>query len=350
MKDAFLKLFFAIVLLGMVSQIASGQNKSQAYYNSHEREILPDAQSAFQSGDYDRTVELCRWHYIIVGDNRADSLRDRARRCSALSRQMADLKNQGKMSEAKEVALNLLSLHPEAASAKQFMKELEEMEKAAQPEPEHDPEPVKEPEREPEQEPEPELEKEPESQPVPEETVEPALPVDPALTPIPKPKPTEVRNNQFVIKAGTSIVDIKQLAFAPCVDLGMYNIGGSPLGVETGFYFAPGLASKTASMFGIDASAVLRAVGSIYPKAGLGFFSCKSSETGTSTNGLCAIVGITFIIGGHFCVEVGAKYYPQVMVNGTTPVSTSGITYDFPTPIEVLGAGVAPMVHLGWAF
>ena len=345
MKTAFLKVLFVVVLLGMVNQVVSGQNKNQAYYNSHEMEILHDARTAFQSGEYDRAVELCRWHYIIVGDNRADSLRDMAQRCSGLSRQMADLMSQGKTSEAKEVALNLLSVHPESASAKQILKELEEMEKAAQPEPE----PVKEPEKEQDIEPEPqkEPEKEPEPQPVAEETVIPSLPVIPASRPDPKPQPVEIRDNQFVIKAGASIVNFKPLAFTPYVDLGMYNLGGSPVGVDAGFYFAPNLRDNTAYMLGVDASAVFRAFRSIYPKVGLGFFSCKSSNTGSTTNGLCAVAGVTFLIGGHFCVEVGAKYYPQVLFSSTTTVSTSGVTYDFPASIVVLSRGVTPVVCLG---
>ena len=60
--------------------------------------------------------------------------------------------------------------------------------------------------------------------------------------------------------------------------------------------------------------------------------------------------GLTFLVGGHFAVEAGLKYYPKVNVSGTTPVSTAGTTYDFPAAVEVLGGGIAPMVSIGWAF
>ena len=81
MKTYFLRTIFIVVCLGLACSSAwtQNQNKTQAYYNSHEREILPDARAAFKSGDYERTVELCRWYYIIVGDRAADSLRDQAR-------------------------------------------------------------------------------------------------------------------------------------------------------------------------------------------------------------------------------------------------------------------------------
>lgn len=68
-----------------VSVQSIAQEKTQAYYNSHETEILPDARAAFREGNYDRVVELCRWHYIIVGDTGADALQERAARCAELS-------------------------------------------------------------------------------------------------------------------------------------------------------------------------------------------------------------------------------------------------------------------------
>ena len=108
--------------------------------------------------------------------------------------------------------------------------------------------------------------------------------------------------------------------------------------------------SKTASLFGLDAAVNFRVGTSVYPKAVVGFFSCKSSVTGSGTSGLCAGAGLTFLVGGHFAVEAGLKYYPKVNVSGTTPVSTAGTTYDFPTPVEVLGGGIAPVLSIGWAF
>ena len=43
MKAGFLRVLFVSVLVALASTGAWAQNKTQAYYNSHEREILPDA-------------------------------------------------------------------------------------------------------------------------------------------------------------------------------------------------------------------------------------------------------------------------------------------------------------------
>ena len=80
MKRYFIFILAAFVL-SFISTAAYAQDKTQAYYAQHEREILPDAQTAFREGNYERAVQLCRWHYIIVGDRAADSLRDKAEIC-----------------------------------------------------------------------------------------------------------------------------------------------------------------------------------------------------------------------------------------------------------------------------
>ena len=288
MKAFFLRTISVVVFLGLLCQGVWAQNKTQAYYNSHEREILPDARAAFKSGNYARTTELCRWHYIIVGD------------------------------------------------------------RASEPEPEPIPEPKPEPQSvkvdtvavEP-----------PVEDPVKdayEIGMDPYLPITPTVEPIRTSQPTEAKNNQFLVKAGATAF-LKPFAIAPGAGVGIYNLGGTPFSVEAGLYFGS-LAEKTASLFGMDAAVAFRVSDTVYPKASLGFFSCKSKETGSSTNGLCAGAGLTFLVGGHFCVEAGLKFYPKVNVSGTTLVSTAGNTYDFPAPVEVLGGGVAPMVSVGWAF
>ena len=177
---------------------------------------------------------------------------------------------------------------------------------------------------------------------------DPNLPVTQPTPPTWTPDPAEVKDNQFLVKAGATLF-LKPFAIAPGAGFGLYNLGGSPVGIEAGLYFGS-LAEKTASLFGLDGAVNFRVGKSIYPKAVVGFFSCKSSVTGSGTNGLCAGAGLTFLVGGHFAVEAGLKYYPKVMVGGTTPVSTAGVTYDFPTAVEVLGGGIAPMVSIGWAF
>lgn len=350
MKTSFLRFFFVVVCFGLACSGAWAQNKTQAYYNSHESEILPDAQTAFKNGDYDRAVELCRWHWIIVGDHQADAIRDMAERCGQISQRMTTLKNEGKTAEAKEVAQALLAINPDDAAAKQLLKELEELEElepdAPSPEPvirdtvavSVPPVPVEEPVVE---NPVQDVDTAP-SQPV--------APVTPTTQPVQKSQPKETSKTKFVVKAGATVLDLNQFAMAPGGSIGMYDMGGSPVGLEAGLYFGSGLADNTASLFGMDAGLVLRIGKSIYPKAILGFFSCKSSDMGSSTKGLCGGASLTFIAGGHFCVEVGAKYYPKVKVSGTQTFSTGGASYDFPTPIEVLAGGIAPVVSLGWAF
>ena len=71
----------AILLFVLLSSVSFAQEKTQSYYNTHESEILPDAKAAFQRGEYERTIELCKWHYIILGDHKADNLRQQAEKC-----------------------------------------------------------------------------------------------------------------------------------------------------------------------------------------------------------------------------------------------------------------------------
>ena len=185
----------------------------------------------------------------------------------------------------------------------------------------------------------------PEAKPVVED---PYRPVTQPATSARKPDSAEVKDNQFLVKAGATLF-LKPFAIAPGAGFGLLNLGGSPVGLEAGLYFGS-LSEKTASLFGLDAAVNFRVGTSVYPKAVVGFFSCKSSVTGSGTSGLCAGAGLTFLVGGHFAVEAGLKYYPKVNVSGTTPVSTAGTTYDFPAAVEVLGGGIAPMVSIGWAF
>lgn len=349
MKESVLKLCFAL-LIAFLSGSLYAQEKTQAYYNTHESEILPDAKAAFQNGNYSRAALLCNWHYIIVGDNAADSLRDMAERCAQLSKEMNEFRSDGNVKEAKQKATAILSINPDDVSAKEVLS-IED--------------------------------------PVPpiQDTVVVAPPVVRDSLVIPPPtldqnksndnqKPGEIHSpfenvpsvpdatqqehvqfyephTRFVVKAGATIVDLKQLSqtIAPGGALGLYDLGGSPIGLEAGFYLCSGLLAQSASLFGIDASLVFRASKSLYPKVGLGFFSCNSTvETGVGTKGLCAGLALSFLVGGHLCIEVGAKYYPEINLHGYEMVTTSGVSYEFPATIQVLAGGIAPMVSFGWAF
>ena len=292
MKAGFLRLLFVSVLVALAYTGAWAQNKTQAYYNSHEREILPDAREAFKNGNYDRTVELCRWHYIIVGDRAADALRDQAERCGQLSQRMASLKSEGKTAEAKMTAQTLLSINPADAAAKKLVEEIEAVEKAAERERELARQRELEKERELERERERQRAAEsklvtvdtvavekPAEEPVKEVRdidLDPYRPVTQTTTPVQKPK-SAAPKTMFVIKAGATVVDLNQFAIAPGGSLGVYNMGGSPVGLEAGFYVCPGLMEHTVSMVGVDAAMVLRLGNCVYPKVGVGYFSCSSS-------------------------------------------------------------------------
>jgi hypothetical protein len=82
-------LVFSLVLLvnGMVS-VLLGQEKSLSYYDQHPEEILRDAQGYFRKGNYERTIDLCKYHYIIVGDSSADALQKKAELCERLTKEI----------------------------------------------------------------------------------------------------------------------------------------------------------------------------------------------------------------------------------------------------------------------
>lgn len=339
-------LIFCLATLGL-----SAQDKTLQYYNTHENEILPDARTAYRKGDYERTLELCRWHYIIFGDNTTvDSLREKSERCAVLSKEMNGFRSDGNVKEAKQKATVILSINPDDVAAKEVLS----IEDPAPPILDTD-------------------------------VVVPTVKRDTLVIPPPTKNQDESNDNQrregiqhpigdvhpvpnptkqvqeqfnephtrFVVKAGATIVDLKQFSqtIAPGASIGVYDLGGSPIGGEMGAYVCPGLSSVSASLFGADASLVFRASENIYPKLGVGFFSCKSSETNTSTKGMCVGCGLTYMVGGHFCIEAGVKYYPKVYVQGTERVSTTpGASYEFPSDIQIISGGIAPFVSVGWAF
>ena len=352
---SWIKGILVTLLLCFLSQILLSQEKTQSYYNSHETEILPDAKMAFQDGKYERSEELCRWHYIIVGDRAADALRKMAERCAQLSTEMVNLRTAGKIKEAKEMADTLLSINPNDAAAKKMLEELDEpgspilvdtlvvdvpinQDSVMTETHERKERPVEEPAQE--------------SVPITiiEQKDEPVPSIPDTTSPI---QESFIPKTMFVVKAGTSFVSLQKIAqsMTPGGSLGVYNLGGSRVGLEVGGYLCPNLLSS-GSLFGMDAFVVLRVAKSVYPKLGVGFFSYKEkSDSGSTTQGLCAGGGLTFIMGGHFCVEFGAKYYPEICVQGVEMISTTpGATYEFPSVKQILPGGIAPFVSIGWAF
>jgi len=109
------------LFLGLLSLTLLAQEKTQYYYNTHENEILPDANTSFKNGDYERTVELCNWYYIIVGSHDADGLKEKANRCSELLKELVELKDSGRIEEAKKKAELLLSTNPNDRAAKRVL-------------------------------------------------------------------------------------------------------------------------------------------------------------------------------------------------------------------------------------
>jgi hypothetical protein len=352
MKSFERSLFVALLFACFSSLCVFAQEKSLLYYDSHEKEILPDAQIAFKDGNYERAVLLCGWHSTIVGDNKADSLREKSERCAKLSKEMNDLKSEGQIKEAKLKASAILSLNPDDAAAKAVLL----IEEAISPVPDTvliqpaDTLVVTPPDK---GEVEPEVEQQPGLVNPPVE-IAPATPdtIEPDLDQASQATPYEP-HTRFVIKAGASILDLNQMSqsIAPGAAIGIYDLGGSRIGGEIGVNMCSSLSASTASLFGVDAALVFRAAKNIYPKLGIGFFSCKSTEVNDSTMGMCAGAGLSFLVGGHFCLELGTKYYPKVCVQGTETVSTTpGASYEFPSVKQILPGGIAPFVSLGWAF
>ena len=116
-----IEIALAVLLLGFLSTTASAQNKTNAYYDSHPSEILPDAQAALRNGNYDRAVELCRLHFIIVGDSRADALKEKASQCSRLTIELNAYVTIGQQDAARGKAREILALNPDDRKARELV-------------------------------------------------------------------------------------------------------------------------------------------------------------------------------------------------------------------------------------
>ena len=300
----FIRGVFGILFLGLFSTCLFAQEKSQYYYSTHENEIIPDATKAFENGKYERAVELCMWHYVIVGDRAADSLRGKAERCFELSKEMTDYFDAGKRKEAREAAQLLLSLNPKDTTALHLLEELDKPEVSAPIDTIADAKPVMKDTIETEkpitiedliEEPIdiPVLTKENEANEKPVAEI-PLVPVT--------PRKSESPHTRFIMKAGATALNLERISetIAPGGSLGIYDLGGSPLGLEAGGYFCPKLSSG--SLFEIDGAIVIRIGKSVYPKVCAGYFSYNDRlDNGTITQGLCAGGGLSFLLGGHFC-------------------------------------------------
>ena len=339
---------FITIFLSLISVGVYAQDKTQAYYAQHEREILPDAQTAFSEGNYERAAQLCRWHYIIVGDHAADSLRDLAESCQELLEEMNSLILQNENETALEKALALLALNPEDSDAKQLLLAAESV--------------VSETVEE-------EIEITPDS--VSEEDL-PAFVVEPIVVPEserPKQVTVEVEEvpqrisqtliqptdkvatsykTKFGVKAAVSLLDLNpDFLIAYGGSLGLYDIGGSRLGAEVGVLISPTIPNIT-SFYELDAGITLRITDWIYTKIITGVFKCKLDDS--STKGMCGGVDASFALTKHFFIEVGGKYYPSISVVKYESATTAGLTYEIPYVINPISGGLSPNIGIGFLF
>ena len=108
-----------IILFCVFPSVLLAQEKTDLYYyNGHADEILPDAQTSFQNGEYERTIDLCKCYFVYFGNNTAESLQKKAEQCAHLAKDMDALYAEGKRDEALEAANNLLSINPDDPKAK----------------------------------------------------------------------------------------------------------------------------------------------------------------------------------------------------------------------------------------
>ena len=53
--------------------VAMGQGKTYWYYSEHTNELLKDATDLFRQGNYDYALQLCNWHYQLLGEGHEES-------------------------------------------------------------------------------------------------------------------------------------------------------------------------------------------------------------------------------------------------------------------------------------
>lgn len=375
-------------------------------YNSNPQRMLPDAQRAFQSGDYGKALMICSMHFVIYGDESAETgekneLESKSKKCYDLLAEMQELLTTGPVSEAKKRARAIIDYN---AQDKKALDVLLLDEPAV---PLRDTTPTPKPEPKPTPAPAPVhvtglrlskenlsiLEGETEGLTV---SVTPSNAVDKSViwssdnirvaivgpngvvkavapgsavitakatdgkitarcqvTVEPKKQPVQrqpaqpaavkpaTRHTRFVAKAGAAYFKGLSPAISPAAALGLYDIGGSRVGLEAGGSFL--------RMRDISLSMVLNLSNTVYLRAGAGYFSC-SSTTSSSTTGLNAVAGVNFVLGRHFCLDLEASYYPAVRTMGSESVSTAGTSYWMPVVVTLMKAGLAPSIKIGWAF
>lgn len=313
-------------------------------YNTNPVKILPDAQVAFQKGEYGRTLMLCSMHWVVYGDANAgvkerNELETKSKRGYDLSQEMTSFVMSASIADAKKCARQILELNPEDSSARKVLE---------MPEPQVIPAPeVSQPQTQQTQP----LQQEPPADTTtaaPPQPMEPQTPIQqiPSLPDSENPVGnhlTASSRNILVAKIGGGI-GFAKTGFAPEIAAGLYDMSGSRIGTEL-------CAFANATSFngwGIDASLVLRLSNMLYMRGGAGFFSY--SEDTSVTHGMNAVAGVNLLLGRHFCLDLGIRYYPEVQVMRNSDVTTAGVTYTIPTATTVQTAGILPSIKIGWAF
>ncbi|MBO4843455.1 MAG: hypothetical protein J5490_02600 [Bacteroidales bacterium] len=340
------------ILLSFLSVVVCAQDKTQAYYAQHEREILPDAQTEFTKGNYQRAVLLCQWHYVMVGDDAASSLRDKAEKCQTLLEEMNRLYLEGDNEAAIEKAMELLALNPEDAIAKELLLATkssltEPIEEETIITPEYvtiedtlvyvDPNVVSDPE----------LDLKPEQ--LPSEIIETPQPVP--LVPVQSTMSIDAKHKTRIgIKASLSTIDLKNKAIPLAYggSIVAYDIVGSRFGGEFGVIYSSSLPNSS-SFYEYEMSVLLRVVDNLYPKIIAGFFNCKNSSGNSSTTGMNAGVGLS-IVSRHYCIDFGIKYNPIIYVHSSETEYIAGIETVFSSSSLVLSEGIIPYVSIGLVF
>lgn len=342
-----LKTNFIVALLFLSPIVLFAQEKTQAYYNTHESEILPDAQNAFREGDYERTLILCRWQYIIVGDHAAEPLQEKAEQCAQLLKEMEELQGTGMTEAMIEKAKAILAINPDDPAA---ISVLSVEEPAPIPIPDSVAvtpplEPIEVVEID-------DLNQQIEAEkPTDNPSIEDPQELDTRQESVDYDIVVHSKDNprtRFVMKAGASMLDLKTNAVAPHATIGVYDLGGSRVGVEVGY--CPGLFTSEVTLFVVESALVFRAFKGSYPKIGVGFFNSSLKENKkNTTRGMCGVLGWSFV-GKHFSFEIGANYFPTINVLGKETVRTNGGSYDFPTTVKIISSGISPSIGIGLAF
>lgn len=322
--------FTIIVLLILPSLLIRAQDKDRDYYSKHVSELIPDAQTAFDLGNYKRTRDLCDWYFEFSFKDDLNDLYDKTSKCIKIKDRMKELLDAGEIDTAKQKAVELLAINPKDPYAERVMKL-----------------------------------KKPESQ-----TVNDTTKVVPPVSPVkPKPvKPVEPKM-QFVLKAGLGMLGVNYkfgvsgakvsyttgevldpLLQFPTISAGVYNIADSRFGGELSVPIVLGL--KNLSALDVDAYLVYRLGKFFYPKLGLGYMNCYyGANNSWGTQKIVFGGGLTVLIAQKLALEAGVKYYQNIYVGDSQMVeATPGVSYPYTEMLLTVNKGLYPFFSIGYAF